>query len=109
MAEMNGHGETAHGQRQVHHTLDYLAVTSPERLYAAIPVTSSVGDGFKDITFRDMARCSEVAANWIEQRIGRSKTFETLCFIGIPDLCGVAVFFGAVKCGYKVRWYYVGR
>ena len=36
---MNGHGETAHGQRQVHHTLDYLAVNSPERSYAAIPVT----------------------------------------------------------------------
>lgn len=91
-----------HGQRQLHHTLDYLATKTPDRLYAAIPKTTDLADGFRDISVKDMARCSDVAAQWIEENLGRSVTFDTLCYIGIPDLRSVAIFFGAVKCGYKV-------
>ena len=91
-----------HDQRQLHHTLDYLVATTPDRLYAAIPKTADVADGFQDISVKDMARCSDVAAQWIEENVGRSEAFETLCYVGIPDLRSVAIFFGAVKCGYKV-------
>ncbi|KAJ8065226.1 hypothetical protein OCU04_005931 [Sclerotinia nivalis] len=49
-----------------------------------------------------MARCSDFIANWIQDNIGRSTSFETICYIGAPDLRSVAVFFGALKCEYKV-------
>ncbi|KAK2603619.1 hypothetical protein QQS21_004200 [Conoideocrella luteorostrata] len=90
------------GSRQLHQTLDYLAATSPRRLFATIPKTSDISDGFREIYFCDMARCSNVAARWIQDQFGSSQSFQTLSFIGIPDLRGVAVFFGAIKCGYKV-------
>lgn len=92
----------AHGSRQLHQTLDYLATISPDRLYAAIPRSSDLSGGFRDISFCDMRRCSDVAAHWIYDNFGRSQTFQTLCFIGIPDLRSAIIFFGAVKCGFKV-------
>ncbi|PQE12515.1 nrps-like enzyme protein [Rutstroemia sp. NJR-2017a BBW] len=91
-----------YGARLLHQTLDHLSVVSPSRLYASIPITSDLSQGFRDITFQDMVRCSDFVATLIETNIGRSTSFETVCFIGIPDLRSVAIFFGAVKCGYKV-------
>lgn len=100
-------GPPKYGSRQLHQTLDLISRQTPDRLYAVIPRSSDLADGFRDISFSDMARCSDFVAGWIESRIGRSTTFQTLCYIGIPDLRSVAVFFGAVKCGYKVggRYY----
>jgi hypothetical protein len=92
-----------YGSRQLHETLDFISKTKPDRLYAVIPRSSDLCEGFRDISFRDMTRCSDFAATFIEGRIGRSTTFRTLCYIGIPDLRSVAIFFGAVKCGYKVN------
>jgi hypothetical protein len=96
-----------YGARLLHQTLDHLSKVSPDRLYASVPKTSDVSQGFRDITFQDMARCSDFIANWIESNIGRSKSSETVSYIGIPDLRSVAIFFGAVKCGYKVSIIYL--
>ncbi|KAI9645908.1 hypothetical protein NHQ30_005345 [Ciborinia camelliae] len=91
-----------YGARQLHQTLDYLSKVSPGRLYASIPRSSDLSEGFRDITFQDMARCSDFVAHWIQDNIGKSTRFETICYIGVPDLRSVAVFFGSLKCGYKV-------
>jgi hypothetical protein len=91
-----------YGSRQLHQTLDLLSRKSPDRLYAAIPRSSDLSEGFQDISVGDMAGCSDFVAHWIQDRVGRSTTFQTICYIGLPDLRSVAIFFGAVKCGYKV-------
>lgn len=91
-----------YGSRQLHQTLDLLSRKSPDRLFAAIPRSSDLSDGFRDISFSDMARCSDFVAHWIQDHVGQSTAFHTVCYIGIPDLRSVAIFFGAVKCGYKV-------
>ncbi|KAI1437361.1 acetyl-CoA synthetase-like protein [Xylaria sp. CBS 124048] len=76
---------------------------TPNRLYAAIPKTSRVEDGFVDITFGDISRCIDFMAHWIHDQFGGpSDQFETLSYIGIADLRGVAVFLAAVTCGYKL-------
>jgi len=49
-----------------------------------------------------MAKCVNFMAHWISSHLGSSDRFETLAYIGIPDLRSAAVFLGAVKCGYKV-------
>lgn len=83
--------------------LDQLAITTPDRLYGAIPKTTDVTEGFRDISVADMARCVNFMAKWIENLHGRSQNFETISYIGIPDLRGPVIFQAAVKCGYKVH------
>ncbi|KAI0532164.1 hypothetical protein GGR58DRAFT_491137 [Xylaria digitata] len=91
-----------YGKRLMPVVLDELAKTDPSRLYAAIPKSTDVKDGFRDITAADVARCVNFMALWIEQKLGRSSSFETISFIGIPDLRGAVIFQAAVKCGYKL-------
>jgi len=82
--------------------LDQLADTNPSRIYAAIPKTSDVKDGYRDISVADLARCVDFMAWWIEDKFGRSESFETITFIGLSDLRGPALLMAAVKTGYKV-------
>lgn len=94
--------EPRYGRRLLPLVLRELAETNPDRLYAVIPKTSSVEDGFIDITVGDLSRCVDFMAHWMSDHLGLSGRFETLCYIGISDLRGVIVFFAAVLCGYKV-------
>lgn len=90
------------GRRLLPVVLDAHAATNPDRLYAVIPKTADVKDGLRDISVADLARCANCMAQWIEERFGRSDSFETLSYIGLNDLRGIACFLAAVKCGYKV-------
>lgn len=91
-----------YGKRLLPSTLDELARKHPSRLYAAIPRSGTISDGFRDITVADIVRCVDFMAHWIEEKIGRSTSFETITYIGISDLRGPIFFLAAVKCGYKV-------
>lgn len=93
----------SYGRRLVPQVLDELATAEPERVYASIPKTTDVKDGYRDITMADLARCVNFMAKWIEDKFGRSNSFETITYIGLSDLRGVATFLGAIKTGYKVR------
>jgi hypothetical protein len=91
-----------HGQRLLPVALDELASANPKRVYASIPKTADVKDGFLDVTAADMARCVDFMANWIEERFGTSESFETLTYIGLSDLRGPTTLLASVKTGYKV-------
>ncbi|RYP62047.1 hypothetical protein DL769_007472 [Monosporascus sp. CRB-8-3] len=99
---MASEAEPAYGRRLMPSVLDELARKNPNKLYGAIPKSSDVTEGFRDITVADIARCANFMAAWIVERFGRSESFETLTYIGIEDFRGVAVFHAAVKCGYKL-------
>jgi len=90
------------GRRTLPQTLDDLASLPSGRLYASIPKDRDLSEGFIDISCRDMARCVNFMAHWISSHLGVSTDFATIAYMGIPDLRSVAVFLGAVKCGYKV-------
>ncbi|KAI0024502.1 hypothetical protein F4780DRAFT_775883 [Xylariomycetidae sp. FL0641] len=92
----------AYGKRLLPTTVDEHAASTPGKLFAAIPRTSNLEDGFRDVSFGDLARGVNALARWIEDRFGRSDTFGTLSYVGIPDLRGVLVWFAAIKCGYKL-------
>ncbi|KAF2799626.1 acetyl-CoA synthetase-like protein [Melanomma pulvis-pyrius CBS 109.77] len=91
-----------HGSRLMPQALDDHAILTPDRLYASIPRDRDLSAGFIDISCKDMARCTNFMAAWIVKQIGNSTDFETLSYIGIPDLRIAAVFLGAVKAGYKM-------
>ncbi len=93
----------AYGRRLMHKVLDDVALAKPERPLAAIMKTSKVEDGFRDVSFAEVANAVNVMAHEIERRSGKSQDFETLTYFGIPDLRYQIMFLAGVKCGYKVR------
>ncbi|KAL8822839.1 MAG: hypothetical protein Q9191_006436 [Dirinaria sp. TL-2023a] len=92
----------SYGDRFLHTVFDEIAVTTPSRLYASIPVSTDLAEGFRDLTFGDVAHCVDVFANSVKEDIGCSDKGETIAYLGIPDLRNAVVFLAAVKCGYKL-------
>lgn len=91
-----------YGSRLLPTVVDETARSQPELPYSYVPVSSNVGDGFKTVTFSEIATATNHMAFWIEQNLGLSTYFETLAYMGTGDLRYVVVFLAAVKCGYKV-------
>ena len=103
MASLTSVPTQLYGRRILPQVLDELADLTPERLYAAIPRSNSdLSQGFRDVSFKEMSNGANYLAHWIRKHCGQSQAFETICYIGIPDLRSAAVFLAAVKCGYKV-------
>jgi hypothetical protein len=94
--------EPHYGSRMLPHVVDELARLNPSRVYATIPLSSDISQGFRDVTMLEVAHGVNHFASWLENSFGRSSSFDTLCYIGVSDLRYAIVFLGAVKCGYKV-------
>ncbi|KAJ8122079.1 hypothetical protein ONZ43_g1633 [Nemania bipapillata] len=92
----------AYGRRLMPSVLDELALEVPNKVYAAIPRTNSVKDGFRDVTFSDVSRMVNFMAWWVEERFGKGEKFETVAYVGIADLRGPIVFLALIKCGFKL-------
>lgn len=92
-----------HGRRLIPPSIDQFASETPNRIFARIPNTNDLKDGYQDVTFLDLARGVNRAAEWVESRFGRDKgTFETLAYVGVFDLRYFLLMVGAGKMGYKV-------
>lgn len=102
MSPVSAYENSSFGNRTLPQTLDDLALATPERLYASVPKGHDLSDGFIDVSCKEMARCANFMASWIRVHLGSSRDYETMAYIGIPDLRSAAVFLGAVKCGYRV-------
>ena len=83
--------------------VDSRAKRSPRALYAEFPVSATnYEEGYRKITYEDLANAVNGAAWWLEKTLGRSETFGTLAYIGPNDLRYNVLILGAVKAGYKV-------
>ena len=102
MASPPDHSKPAYGSRLLPQVLDDLAVTNPERIYACFPKTTDLKDGFRSVTMAQMARAVNHMAWWLDNSIGTSRSFETVSYLGLPDIRYAIFFLAAVKCGYKV-------
>jgi acyl-coenzyme A synthetase/AMP-(fatty) acid ligase len=91
-----------YGKRLLSATVDEIADKSPEKTFACISLTSNVKDGYRDVTFGDFARAVDRTAWWLEGLVGKSRTFETLAYIGPSDLRYFILMLAAPKVGYKV-------
>lgn len=95
--------EHSYGRRLLPQVLGEFSSLSPGRLYATVPhLATDLSEGFQEITVRDMARCVNALAWWLQEAVGRSDKFETLCYIGIPDIRSAVLFLDAIRCGFKV-------
>lgn len=93
-----------YGQRLLPVVLDDEAEANPQRTFAAIPTSSDVSEGFRDVTFAQVAQAVDYFAYRLQAIFGSvlRYEFETLTYVGVPDLRYNIVFHAAVKCGYKV-------
>lgn len=90
------------GRRLLHRVIDDLASSNPTRIFASIPLSNDLQDGFQDITYRDFSRSIDKCSWWMEKNLGRSETFETLNYVEPQDLRYIILLFAAIKTGYQV-------
>lgn len=70
---------------------------------ARIPVGPTYLNGFKDVSYVQLHNAINVTTTLLLQTFGKSKTFETLAYIGPTDLRYFVVMTAGMKAGYKVR------
>lgn len=82
--------------------VDRLAEVKPNSLYAEYPVsTLTYEEGYRRITYRDLANAVNGVAWWLQEALGPGKDFEILAYIGPNDLRYPALILGAVKAGSR--------
>ena len=92
------------GRRTLIETIQRLAEVHPDKVYVKQPIDQDVSHGFRDVTVLELLQAVDAFAWWLECQIGRSEdeNFETIAFLGVNDVRWSIVFYGAIKCGYKV-------
>ena len=94
---------SVYGQRLIPHLIDDIAHNKGSRIYCSLAKSSKISDGFQDISYGAFANSINRLAWWIEENLGKSSTFETLSYIGPPDLRYIILTVAAQKTGYKAR------
>ncbi|KAL8949996.1 MAG: hypothetical protein Q9222_003939 [Ikaeria aurantiellina] len=94
--------EPKYGSRLLPQVLDALAISDADRIYASVPKSTDLADGFRNLTMLQMATAVNHLAWWLDLQLGKSSTFETISYLGPPDIRYAIIFLAAVKCGYKV-------
>ena len=94
--------QTNYGHRLVPQVLDERAKSNPQGSVWSVPKTSNLADGFRDISYGQVARAINKAAWWIDEHVGKSTTFEKLAYIGPPDLRYSILTIAAQKTGHTV-------
>ena len=89
-----------HGKRLLPSLIDEIAKSDPKRVFVSFLTDRS--EDIQDVDFSAFARAVSRCAWWLETSIGRGKDFETLSYIGPPDLRIAILVFAAIKAGYKV-------
>jgi len=90
-----------YGRRLVPRIIDDNATAQPGRVCFSIPRCEALQAGFRDITWRMYADAVNKTAHFIEKEIGRSDSFETVMYLGFPDLRTFIVLVALIKTGHK--------
>ena len=93
---------TNYGHRLIPQLIDERAKVNPQGSVWSVPKSSNLADGFRDISYGQVARAINKAAWWIDEHIGKSTTFEKLAYIGTSDLRYSILTIAAQKTGHTV-------
>ena len=91
-----------YGHRLIPQVIDERAKVNPQGSVWSVPKSSNLADGFRDISYDQVARAINKVAWWIDEHIGKSTTFEKLAYIGPPDLRYSILTVAAQKTGHTV-------
>lgn len=95
------------GQRTLPELLDEKALHTPGHACLSIPLSESCQD-YRDISYVQLSRAVDAMAWWIHKTLGTSNTFETLCYLGPPDVQYFIFSLASCKTGFKVSVTIVG-
>ena len=98
----NTRSTTNCGKQLIPTLIEELAENDGQRVFVSIPCTANAEDGFRDITYAQLASAIDKCAWWIEHSLQKSENFETLNYVGPQDLRYIILLFATIKTGYKV-------
>lgn len=90
------------GRRLLPALIDEIAVNDPARVVFSYPLTPSLEDGFRDVTFKEFANAINRCSWLLKEKLGHCDTFKTLTYMGPSDQRYIILIFAAIKTGYKV-------
>ena len=91
-----------YGHRLIPQLIDEGAKNSPDVSFWSIPRSSNLADGFRDINYAQVAGAINRVAWWINENVGKSTNFESLAYMGPPDLRYAILTVAAQKTGHTV-------
>lgn len=89
-------------QRTLWRITDDIAAIDPHRLFCTQPVSSDISQGWRDISFSDMASAANRMALWLQENVASSTQQETLAYVGTNDIRYVAFILACMKLRHKV-------
>ncbi|APA06277.1 hypothetical protein SS1G_01217 [Sclerotinia sclerotiorum 1980 UF-70] len=82
--------------------VDAIAAKEPEAIFAEYPVhPTSYESGYQKFSYGTFANAVNGIAWWLQEKLGLTKDFPALAYIGPNDILVNAFLLGAVKAGYK--------
>ncbi|KAL5339881.1 NRPS-like enzyme [Aspergillus crustosus] len=88
------------GQRILAALVEEYAQSTPGRLFATIPQGPVVADGFRQVTFRQLADAVNAMAWWIEEHIGKNGNKETVAYMAGNDIRYYIFILACTKTGH---------
>ncbi|KAL9594502.1 MAG: hypothetical protein Q9219_006996 [cf. Caloplaca sp. 3 TL-2023] len=92
--------DSSFGQRLLPTLIDERSKERPDDVYALVPRSMRFIDGMLEITYATLAKTIDGVAYWLQQNLGKSKTFETIAYMGPADLRYYIVALAATKTLY---------
>ena len=87
----------------LNHLVDERAKYTPNAVWAEIPKSiGSYEQGFRQVTYSDLANAVNGAAGWLKERFGGRPRFTTIAYFGHWDIHYAVFLLAAVKAGFKV-------
>ncbi|CAN8099936.1 unnamed protein product [Discula destructiva] len=104
MGSVSTFEELPYGKRLLPTIVDQVSVQDPTRECFQIPRSSNIEDGWRVITWKDMANAVNRAAHRIVDLCGKPepKSFPTIAYIGPNDIRYVVTMLATIKAGYQV-------
>jgi hypothetical protein len=90
------------GRRLLPSAIDRLSDTDPRRIWASIPCSSNLADGFRDVSYKAFSNAINRAAWFLESTFGNANGFPTICYIGKSDIRYHIFSMAAAKTEYQV-------
>ncbi|KAH9902315.1 acetyl-CoA synthetase-like protein [Xylariomycetidae sp. FL2044] len=94
-----------YGKRLLPAVIDELALNDPNRPWASIPIDDNdLSKGYEDISYRTLANAINKLAHFVVSKVGPSSSFETIAYLGIPDLRYHMLSMAVCKTGHKALY-----
>jgi acyl-CoA synthetase (AMP-forming)/AMP-acid ligase II len=96
--------QDGHGHRKPFPALiDDRATVHPDKIFAVIPKSGKLEDGFRDLTYAELARAVDKASWWLDENVGPTTTsLDMFAYMGSPDFRYALLMLGAMKTRRQV-------